>query len=261
MGTGALTQHLDVAQVVLYVFWVFFAGLIIYLRQEDRREGYPLENAKTGEVGPGGWPFVPDPKTFKLPHGQGTFSAPNDRRDNRPLALKPIAPFPGAPADPTGNPLVDGVGPASYAERADVPDMMHDGSPKIVPLSTAPHFHIPDMDVDPRGLPVYGVDKRVAGKVVDLWIDKMESVIRYVEVETLPEIGGGRRVLLPNNFAVLYENHPTRLFVIAIMAEMFGQVPATKSKSSITLLEEDKICGYYGGGQLYGHPGRAEPIL
>ena len=47
--TGAITSHIDVAQVVLYAFWIFFAGLIFYLRREDRREGYPLEYEVTGQ--------------------------------------------------------------------------------------------------------------------------------------------------------------------------------------------------------------------
>ena len=38
MPTGAITSEIDVAQVVLYAFWFFFAGLIIYLRKEDKRE-------------------------------------------------------------------------------------------------------------------------------------------------------------------------------------------------------------------------------
>ena len=29
MGTGAITQYIDVAQIVLYLFWAFFAGLIV----------------------------------------------------------------------------------------------------------------------------------------------------------------------------------------------------------------------------------------
>jgi photosynthetic reaction center H subunit len=29
----------------------------------------------------------------------------------------------------------------------------------------------------------------------------------------------------------------------------------------VTLLEEDKISGYYGGGTLYADPSRSEPIL
>ena len=39
---------LDVTEWVLYGFFLFFAGLIIYLRREDRREGYPLEDDVTG---------------------------------------------------------------------------------------------------------------------------------------------------------------------------------------------------------------------
>jgi hypothetical protein len=47
MGTGAITGYVDAAQVVLYVFWIFFAGLIVYLIREGKREGYPLEAAGT----------------------------------------------------------------------------------------------------------------------------------------------------------------------------------------------------------------------
>ena len=39
MGTGAITQYVDVAQIVLYMFWAFFAGLIYYLVREGHREG------------------------------------------------------------------------------------------------------------------------------------------------------------------------------------------------------------------------------
>ena len=34
MQTGAITGYIDVAQIALYVFWVFFAGLIYYLQRE-----------------------------------------------------------------------------------------------------------------------------------------------------------------------------------------------------------------------------------
>ena len=43
MSTGAITQYIDVAQLVLYAFWIFFAGLIFYLHRENKREGYPLD--------------------------------------------------------------------------------------------------------------------------------------------------------------------------------------------------------------------------
>ena len=35
-------HNVDVTQIVLYAFWLFFAGLVYYLRREDKREGYPL---------------------------------------------------------------------------------------------------------------------------------------------------------------------------------------------------------------------------
>ncbi|MFZ9154247.1 MAG: photosynthetic reaction center subunit H, partial [Burkholderiaceae bacterium] len=41
MGTGAITQYVDVAQLALYAFWVFFAILIYYLTIESKREGFP----------------------------------------------------------------------------------------------------------------------------------------------------------------------------------------------------------------------------
>ena len=40
---GAITSYIDIAQVVLYLFWIFFFGLIIYLHREGKREGYPPE--------------------------------------------------------------------------------------------------------------------------------------------------------------------------------------------------------------------------
>ena len=56
MHRGAITDYIDVAQVVLYVFWIFFAGLIVYLRREDKREGYPLESDRSGRVTVQGFP-------------------------------------------------------------------------------------------------------------------------------------------------------------------------------------------------------------
>jgi len=44
MGIGAITTSLDVAQLVLYAFWIFFAGLTYYLVRENHREGYPMDH-------------------------------------------------------------------------------------------------------------------------------------------------------------------------------------------------------------------------
>jgi len=37
MGTGAITGYIDVAQIVLYLFWIFFFGLVYYLQMESKR--------------------------------------------------------------------------------------------------------------------------------------------------------------------------------------------------------------------------------
>lgn len=54
-------QYIDGASIALYAFWLFFAGLIIYVRREDKREGYPLDSAQGPREG---WPPVPEKKEF-----------------------------------------------------------------------------------------------------------------------------------------------------------------------------------------------------
>lgn len=58
---------IDVAQIVLYAFWLFFVGLVYYLRREDKREGYPLVSPR-GPVK--GWPSPPGPKVFVPREGE-----------------------------------------------------------------------------------------------------------------------------------------------------------------------------------------------
>ncbi len=41
----------------------------------------------------------------------------------------------------------------------------------------------------------------------------------------------------------------------------FVNVPTTKDPDRVTMLEEEKVVGYYGGGTLYATPERAEPLL
>ena len=48
-----------------------------------------------------------------------------------------MAACPARRCEPTGDPMRDGVGPASYAQRADMPDLTFEGLPKIVPLRVA----------------------------------------------------------------------------------------------------------------------------
>lgn len=55
------SQNFDFAQLVLYAFWIFFFALVVYLRREDKREGYPLQS----DHGPvNGWPSPAGEKQF-----------------------------------------------------------------------------------------------------------------------------------------------------------------------------------------------------
>lgn len=260
MQIGALTGYLDVAQVTLYVFWIFFAGLIWYLRQEDRREGYPLEGDQTGRFDKDSWLFVPPPKTFILPHDRGTVSVPNGKRDDRPIKAERMGIAAGSPLEPVGDPMLANVGPGSYAERAYLPDLMHDGQPKIVPMRIATDFSIAENDVDPRGLPVVYGDRIVGGTVTDVWVDRGEMLIRYLEVSPNPE-GASGPVLLPRTFFVMKGGRDRYVYVHSILSTQAVDVPKTASPDQVTLLEEDKICAYYGAGQLYATPARAESLI
>lgn len=256
MGTGAVTSYIDVAQITLYVFFIFFALLVFYIRKEDRREGYPLESDPTGHVKDKGFLLIPEPKTFLLPHG-GSFSAPNDVRDTRPVKARRSAAWPGAPLIPTGDPMADGVGPAAYAERADVPDMTFDNHVKIRPLGEMDHVHINPDDPDPRGMPVVCADRAVAGTITNVWADHAEMMIRYYEVK----LAGSNRTrsrLVPANCVRISGG---KAHVKSILSSQMAGVPTTKLPDQVTLLEEDKIMGYFAGGRLYATPQRSEPLL
>lgn len=243
------------AQVTLYVFLGFFVALMVYIRREDRREGYPLFSEPSNTYKSGDFFFIPPPKVFRLPHG-GTASSPSGKVDSRDLRAAKVEPWPGAPLAPIGDPMLAAVGPGSYAERSNTADLTHEGVPKIVPLRVATNFYLETRDPDPRGLTVYGADGAVGGTVRDVWVDRSEVLIRYLEVE----VTGGKSVLLPINFARV-DGRRGRVSVKAIMGHHFAQVPALANANQVTLLEEDKIVAYYGGGTLYADPSRQEPLF
>jgi photosynthetic reaction center H subunit len=254
---GALTNYIDVAQIVLYVFWVFFAGLIFYLRREDKREGYPMETDR-GSAQIVGFPKPPSPKTFLIAHGGGTRTAPRvEARET--VAANPTGPWPGSPLEPIGDPMLNGVGPAAYALRAQTPDLTVEGHPKLAPLRVATDFGVEAHDPDPRGMPVFGADNQVGGTVTDVWVDRSEPQIRYLEVE-VNGAGGARRVLLPINYARI-DRTRRNVKVVSILSKHFANVPGLANPDVVTAREEDRITAYYAGGQLYAEPSRMGPLV
>jgi photosynthetic reaction center H subunit len=255
---GTITSQIDVAQLVLYAFWIFFALLIFYLRREDRREGYPLvEEGPATRWSTDSTVWIPDPKVFKLVDGRSVLAPAPERADTRPLRAEPVGRWFGSPLEPTGNPLLAGVGPGSYAQRTDAPDVTLSGVPRIVPLRSDPAFHLESRDPDPRGFNVFGADNKIGGVVRDVWIDRSEVIIRYLEVEVA---GGTKRVLLPSGLAVI-NGRARSVSVDSILSTQFADVPGRRYPDQVSLLEEEKIFGYYGAGKLYAQPSREEPLI
>jgi photosynthetic reaction center H subunit len=92
-------------------------------------------------------------------------------------------------------------------------------------------------------------------------VDRAEPQVRYYEVQLT---GSDKVVLLPvafvqwPNFGLTTTDH---VRVKAITAAQFRDVPGLRNPNQITLLEEDKISGYYAGGHLYATAERSQPIL
>jgi photosynthetic reaction center H subunit len=252
--SAALTESADVAQVVLYAFWAFFFGLIYWLRMEDRREGYPLESDVPGRQGPDSQILIPKPKTFKLPSGE-VVEAPNFERDRRPILATRTGKIGGSPMHPTGNALLSNVGPASYAQRSDTVELTREGHDLIVPMRVADDFDV-SAGPDPRKWNVLGADGKVAGTVKDLWVDRADVMVRYLEVELS---AGGTR-LLPITMSLL-QREARVVEVASIYASQFGEVPTTKEADRLTTLEEERICAYYAGGRLYADASRLGPVV
>lgn len=257
MLTGTAFGEFDLAAAAIWLFWIFFALLVFYLQRENMREGYPLED-DDGNVAPNQGPFpVPGDKTFKLPHGRGELTVPSGQRGDRSdLALARTSRAEGQPMEPTGDPMLDGVGPASWAPRRDVPELDGHGHPKIVPMSKNATFGHAG-GADPRGMPVIAGDGSVVGTITDMWIDAPEQLVRYLEIGLDPKWGEGKR-LVPMTLARIWAG---KVRINSIYGKHFSSVPSLASDTQITLLEEEKVSAYYGGGHMYADISRQEPQL
>ena len=248
--------YVDVAELALYSFFGFFLALVFYLRREDRREGYPLEDDISGRVDSDNSALLfDDAKTFLLPFDRGTVTTPTGERDPQPDNVTYNGPrYAGTPFEPTGNPLSSGVGPGAYAQRKDWPDLDYHGNPRVVPMRVAADILVADVREDPRGMPVTGCDGIIAGTVADLWIDRADHVVRYFEVA----LSGGGTALLPQTMSVVHRRHVS---TDSITAAQFAGSPGVRTPDQITFLEEEKVQAYFGAGYLWATPGRSEPYL
>ncbi|MBO0663318.1 PRC-barrel domain-containing protein [Jiella sp. MQZ9-1] len=252
MPGHSFTQQLDIPLLLLILFFLFFLGLVYYLRQEDKREGYPLQSDRTvgtgGRVSVVGFPPMPKPKTFRLMHG-GAVMAPRVEPD-RDLNAFSAYEFPGSPIMPSGDPLVDGIGPAAYGLKSDTPDLTVDGALKLVPLRNNSQYWLEETGTNPIGMTAIARDGLEVGTVVDVWINALEYFPRYLEIAANVE-SGGQRIVAPIAFATIKSSRKIVRFSALSRAQFFN-VPRLASADQITMREEDRLNGYFAGGAFYG---------
>ena len=252
----SFTQQIDIPEVMFILFVLFFFGLVYHLRTEDKREGYPMETDRTNRFGAHdqaiGFPSMPKSKVFLRKFGEPVLApGPRVERDLDGV-LVPKHNFPGSPYVPTGDPLVDGVGPASYAMKEEVPDMNWDGEPNIVPLRKLPQHAVEGTETSPIGMDVVTRDGVKVGTVCDVWINVAELFGRYLEVQVMAQFGNDR-VILPVAFADLRPRN--KMAVVGMLtAPQFAKVPRLAVPDIINMREEDRINAYYAGGYLYSKP-------
>ena len=243
-----LSEQIDLAEVLLILFGFFFAALIFYLRREDKREGYPLEDEipETGRYYLG-FPDPPPPKTYHKLDG-GSTVLPQTYAP-APLKARPRFGFGGAPLYPEGNPLLAGIGPGAYVLRRDTPFLLMDGSLQVAPMRNAEGFRPVEPEMDARGMEVFGSDNMPVGRIRDLWIDKGVKITRYLEI--MMEAGESR--LMPVFYAMIdFKGRTIR--IENMKAAQVADAPILRDSETVTAREEDQINGYFAGGYLYSVP-------
>jgi photosynthetic reaction center H subunit len=77
-----------------------------------------------------------------------------------------------------------------------------------------------------------------------MWIDAPEQLVRYLEIT----LNSGSKKLVPMPMVKIQSD---RVRINSLSSDLFEGVPATKSQTEVTLLEEEKISAYYAGGTMY----------
>ena len=231
----------------LYAFWLFFAGLIFYLRREDKREGYPLDSDRLGGgvVGRASRPCR-GRRPSSLPHG-GTYrrrAAPGPRE----LAADAAGPWPGAPLDADRQPDDRRRRPRRLRAARDMPD--------LTLRRRAAHR------ADARGPRLRGRGARTATRAAcrssaptagrrhrDATSGSTAPSRRSASSRS--ELAGGRR---PSRAAAdrprADRRRERQIRSSSILGHQFADVPRLRTRP-VTLLEEDKICGLLRRRHLY----------
>jgi photosynthetic reaction center H subunit len=168
--------------------------------------------------------------------------------------------FEGAPWVPLGNPMQDGVGPAGYALRSLEPELTYEGEHRTVPMRIASDHWVAEEDPDPRGWEVITADGLIAGTVADIWLDRSEANIRFIEV-ALPD-PLARHVIVPAELTqVKLLSSGGYVKVVSVTAPLLAEAPVPASPDFLSAREEDRIQAYFASGHLYALPSRLGPLI
>ncbi len=155
------------------------------------------------------------------------------------------------------NPLQEGQGAATWADRDDRCDLTLHGDPKIQPMRVLPDFHVAEQDRDPRGMKVIAGCGTTAGEIIDIWADRSEPQIRYLEMK-IDGAEPGMPILAPMGFCRVTD---AGIQIKALHAKDMPAIPRPKANDRITLLEEDRVFAYFAGGYRYSDPNGLEPLI
>ncbi len=260
MLPGAITSQIDAVQILVALFFLFFLGLMYYLRREDKREGYPLWDVSPRDVPIEGFPPVPPTKVYILMEG-GTTTMPHRFEPSASRAM-PAEPYFGAPLIPIGDAMLAEVGPGAYPMRKAVP-LLSEGHPQVQPMRVAPGWDVMKGDADPRGMRVLDAGKQPVGTVVDLWVDRGVKILRYLEVElddAGADSGAGAHVMVP----IFRTDIAEKRRVVKVRKMLAGHIrlaPRLSNPDQITAREEDQVNAYFSAAYMYGrgHAGGSVP--
>ncbi len=253
-----LTAGIDVALLVFYAFVLFFIGLIFYLRREDRREGYPLEDTVTGRhLSPGGPMHTASTQVASCCRSIMARSPRRPRAASRSTSPRgaPIAsPARLMPRPAIRWPTASARRPGPIAPSAPIIDM--EGHPRIVPLSAADGYRVSDKDPDLDGL-AGGRCRRRGRRHRQRPVDRH----RRPAGALYPADRRKAAPLLAPMMMAKVDKRRRRVVVDALNAAQFAAAPRPATPGQITLYEEDRVQAYFGGGYLYANASRQEPFL
>ena len=253
MDMPGLTAFIDLPDLAFWAFVLFFLLLVLWIRREDKREGYPMQASPFDRTELSGFPDPPgEPRTYMLNEG-GETVAPHFYAQPE-LRARPLYPFDGTPLMPAGHPLDSPLGPGAWVMRRDEPMLTEKGELMLQPLRLLDDWHVERGEADPRGMPVFDWRWKPVGVVRDLWVDRSIKILRLLEVEldagVVPAGYGLGRILVPIYHTDIAER-AREVHITALEAHQLAGIPMPASLDRITAREDERLNAYFAAGRFY----------